>query len=121
MCRDCNCSEIYEKWKKQIGSRREYAGYEKAYSYGKDKFQLWYEVEDRSEQILCQERTDAFVVAVLYFAMVTGEDIEYEGVLSNELYHNLNTNLIPMHCNESKWVETDSDHRENRKQENRKS
>ena len=92
--------EIYEKWKKQIGSRREYAGYEKAYSYGKDKFQLWYEVEDRSEQILCQERTDAFVVAVLYFAMVTGEDIEYEGVLSNELYHNLNTNLIPMHCNE---------------------
>ena len=31
--------EIYEKWKKQIGSRREYAGYEKAYSYGKDKFQ----------------------------------------------------------------------------------
>ena len=51
---------------------------EKAYSYGKDKFQLWYEVEDRSEQTLCQERTDAFVVAVLYFAMVTGEDIEYE-------------------------------------------
>jgi|GEM_PF-3844867 len=34
--------EIYEKWKKQIGSRREYAGYEKAYSYGKDKFQLCY-------------------------------------------------------------------------------
>jgi hypothetical protein len=55
---------------------------------------------DTTEQILCQERTDAFVVAVLYFAMVTGEDIEYEGVLSNELYHNLNTNLIPMHCNE---------------------
>ena len=76
--------EIYEKWKKQIGSRREYAGYEKAYSYGKDKFQLWYEVEDRSEQILCQERTDAFVVAVLYFAMVTGEDIEYEGVSEYE-------------------------------------
>lgn len=42
--------EIYEKWKKQIGSRREYAGYEKAYSYGKDKFQLWYEVEDRQSR-----------------------------------------------------------------------
>ena len=58
--------EIYEKWKKQIGSRREYAGYEKAYSYGKDKFQLWYEVEDRSEQSpTARNEQMRFVVAVL--------------------------------------------------------
>lgn len=91
--------EIYRKWIAEIGSMGRYQGYEKMYRYNAGEFELWYEVDREYEEYLCYERSDAFVLAVLYFAMVTGNDIQCEGAVSNELYHNLNTYIIPLHCN----------------------
>ena len=36
------------------------------------EFELWYEVDKKYKSALCWERTDAFLVAILYFALVAG-------------------------------------------------
>lgn len=90
----------YQKWITCIKSMDRYKGYEKMYSYHAGERELWYEVDLKYEQYLCLERSDAFVLAMIYFAMITGEDIECNGVVSNEFLHNVNTHLIPLNCNE---------------------
>lgn len=90
----------YQVWVSKISSMKRYAGYEKMYQYVPGEFELWYETDEESAPGFCIERNDAFVLAVLYFAMITGEDISSEAPLSNEFCHSLNTCLIPLHCNE---------------------
>lgn len=91
--------EAYRTWVGRVRGLKNYKGYEKIYEYSTGMFELWYEVEEQYASCLCDERADAFVLAVLYFAMVTGEDIQSEGLVSNEFIHNVNTYLIPLHCN----------------------
>lgn len=62
-------------------------------------FRLWYSVEYKYSQYLCYERGDAFLVALLYFAMITGEDIVVEEVVSEKLLYQLQYYIIPMLCN----------------------
>lgn len=90
----------YKKWIAEVSRLRHYTDYEKIYKYSDEAFELWYEVDENYAPYLCTERNDAFVLAVLHFAMVTGNDITCEGDISNELFHTLNTYLIPLHCNE---------------------
>ena len=53
---------------------------------------LWYSVEDKFGELLT-EASDAPVVALLIPAMLKGEDIHIEGIISDRLYHNLSKSL----------------------------
>ena len=43
---------------------------------------------------LCPERSNAFVVAMLWYAMLTGSDIRFEAPVSKQLYDGLTGTLI---------------------------
>lgn len=55
---------------------------------------IWFSVDKEYEQYLCHERSDAYVIAVLNFAMRNGHDISCEAPLTEELYYNLDKYLI---------------------------
>ena len=59
---------------------------------------LWFAVPLEYKECLCSERSDAFVVAMLWYAMITGSDIEYEVPLSEKLSFNVQQYLIPALC-----------------------
>lgn len=61
---------------------------------------LWFEVPAEYKQYLCAERGDAFVVALLWYAMITGSDIESEAPLSEKMVFNIKRYLIPALCTE---------------------
>ncbi len=60
-----------------------------------NKEELFYEIDKKYKKYLCTERSDAFVVAALYYAMKHNHDIEADFPITSELYHNLTTYLIP--------------------------
>lgn len=90
----------YKVWIDFVGRMSRYVGYEKMYQYKPGEITIWYETEQEYGQYFCKEKNDAFLLAIVYFAMATGEDIKSLSPISNELYHNLITYLIPLHCNE---------------------
>lgn len=57
---------------------------------------LWYEVKKKYEEYLAVERADAFVVGLFLLAFEKGTDIQVLGPLSERLYYNLNTYLLPI-------------------------
>ena len=61
-------------------------------------FTLWYEVDESNADSLCPERADAFVVACLYYAMVTGEDIQCKVPVTERLLYQLNEYIVPSLC-----------------------
>lgn len=65
---------------------------------------LWFAVPLAYKQYLCAERSDAFVVAMLWYAMVTGADIEVESPMSEQMAFSVQHYLIPALC-------TDENHR----------
>lgn len=75
--------------------------YPELYKCQTTPFKLWYAVEQKYAQYLCHERGDAFLVALLYFAMLTGEDITSEADITEKLIYQLQHYIIPMLCNES--------------------
>ena len=56
---------------------------------------LWLEVDGQYGEYLCHERSDAFLVGMLRYAMRFGYDISCEAPVSEELLYNLRTYLIP--------------------------
>ena len=64
-----------------------------------NKFSLWYCVDIRYTDYLCYERSDAFIVGLIYFAMVAGIDISSNVPMTKSLYDNITTVLIPTMCN----------------------
>jgi len=56
---------------------------------------MWYEVEDRDMQYLCAERADAFLLAILPYAMKESIDVNVDAPLSEQLYYQLTTTFIP--------------------------
>lgn len=64
------------------------------------KFVMWYKVPIEYTEYLCCERSDAFVVACLYFAMVAGINIQSEVPITSCLKYQLNEQIIPLLCNE---------------------
>ena len=68
---------------------------------GADKaFTLWYEVEKESEEYLCSERSDAFLVALFPWVMMRSSDsdpavIVCDAPVSEQLHHQLTQYYIP--------------------------
>ena len=59
---------------------------------------LWFAVPTVYKEYLCTERSDAFVVAMLWYAMITGSDIEFEVPMSGRMHFNIQQYLIPALC-----------------------
>ena len=62
---------------------------------GDDIKSLWFEVEEEYGQYLCHERSDAYLIGLLWIAMVNHYDIECEAPVTGELLHQVETTLIP--------------------------
>lgn len=56
---------------------------------------VWFEVDEAYEQYLCYERCDAYVIGILNWCMREHHDIISEVPITEELYYNLVTMLIP--------------------------
>ena len=56
---------------------------------------IWFEVDLKYSKYLCYERSDAFIVAILHYAMTNRHDIEFTTPISDELYFNLCHLVIP--------------------------
>ncbi len=67
-----------------------------AWSNGGSK--VYFETDIKYADCFCTERSDAFVMAFFWYAMVTGEDICFEMPMSERLYNGLTQKLIPALC-----------------------
>lgn len=56
---------------------------------------LWFEVEQEYGKYLCYERGDAFLIGLLWIALVRHYDIKFETPVTGELLHQIETVLIP--------------------------
>lgn len=70
----------------------------------KEDFGLYFCVPKQFKEYLCKERADAFVVAMLWYAMITGSDIEIESVISEKLAFGIEQLLIPALCKDRKAI-----------------
>lgn len=61
---------------------------------------LWFAVPKEYKSYLCTDRNDAFVVAMLWYAMITGSDIKSDAQMSEKLVFNITRYLVPALCNE---------------------
>lgn len=56
--------------------------------------EVWFRVDKKYEEYLCYERGDAFVIAVLNYAMRNHHDIVSEAPLTEDLYYNIDKYLV---------------------------
>ena len=56
---------------------------------------LWYAVDSEYRDYVTAEKVDAFVVNLLFYAMIKKEDIFWEGEMSEKLYYQLLEYWIP--------------------------
>ena len=56
---------------------------------------LWFEVDDRYGKYLCAERSDAFMIGLLHYAMRKGHDIASDVPMTRRLYEQLTDQFIP--------------------------
>ncbi len=56
---------------------------------------LWFDVPSEYEKYLCSERSNTFVTALFWYAMVTGQDISFEAPISERLYRGFTEMLMP--------------------------
>ncbi len=59
---------------------------------------LWFAVPVEYKNYLCADRGDAFVVAMLWYAMITGSDIESVAPMSERMVFHITRYLIPALC-----------------------
>lgn len=59
-----------------------------------NKQKLWFKVDKKYKDYLCFERSDAYVIAVLNFAMRNNHDIKCEVPITEELFYNLEKYFI---------------------------
>ncbi len=75
-------------------------GWLTAYDYPPSSWQkpgssLWFSAPAAYAEYLCTERSNAFVMAMLWYGMITGSDIRFEAPLSERLYDGLTQRLVP--------------------------
>ncbi|MBR3412760.1 MAG: hypothetical protein IKG81_08725 [Bacteroidales bacterium] len=63
---------------------------------------LWFAVPKAYGKYLCADRGDAFVTAMIWYAMVTGSDIKCEAPVSKRMAFSINQYLIPALMKEEK-------------------
>lgn len=56
---------------------------------------IWLEVDSEFSKYLCNERSDAFIVALLNYAMLNKYDITFKTAISQDLFFNLTQFVIP--------------------------
>ena len=56
--------------------------------------QLWAEVDKKYAQYICYEHSDAFVVAILHYAIMNNHDIICEAPMNEDLYYQISTYTI---------------------------
>lgn len=56
---------------------------------------LWFAVPMAYKEYLCPERSDAFVAAMLWYAMITGSDIACEAPVSTKMAFGIQYHLVP--------------------------
>ena len=61
---------------------------------------LFFEVDKKYADCLCAEGSDAFVIAMLWYAVMTEEDISFEVPMSKRLHEGLTQVLLPALCSE---------------------
>lgn len=66
------------------------------FASGQTRGELFYTVPVQYSDWFTTDRCDGFVVGLLHQSMFRGEDINVEGNLSSNLFHNLNSFYIPM-------------------------
>lgn len=64
-------------------------------SWDEEDSSLWFSVPLEYGKYLCKERSNSFVLALLWYAMVTGSDIEFDAPLSKRLHDGLTKRLMP--------------------------
>ena len=64
-------------------------------AWQKEDCNLWFSASAQYAEYFCTERSDAFVIAMLWYGMMTGSDIRFEAPLSAKLYDGLTQKLIP--------------------------
>ena len=57
---------------------------------------VWFEVDDEYGPYLCFERSDAFLIGLLYWAMLNKHDIVCEAPVGEELLYQITTDLVPI-------------------------
>ena len=57
--------------------------------------ELWFDVPAEYGRYLCSERSNAFVVGLFWYALVSGSDIEFEAPMSKLLYDGIVHELMP--------------------------
>lgn len=67
-------------------------------------YPLWYEVEERYGDALCDSRSDAFVVGLFLYAINHRHDIEFETPMSDELKTSIEENFLLAVCDHDKDV-----------------
>ena len=55
---------------------------------------IWFKVDKKYGEYLCFERSDAYVIAMLNYAMRNSHDIECEVPISEDIYYNIDRYLI---------------------------
>lgn len=60
----------------------------------KEEQEVWFSVKKEYEKFLVDEQVDAFLVAILPYAMKLGEDIKIEGIVSERLFYTISNYLI---------------------------
>lgn len=56
---------------------------------------MWFSVQAEYADYLCTERSDAFVIAMFWYGMITGSDITFEAPMSQTLYDGIMNKLVP--------------------------
>ena len=69
--------------------------------WNKNDFGCWFSVDVEYEHCLCSETADAFISAMLWYAMTTGSDIVSDAPVSEQLLFSVNNYLIPALCTEN--------------------
>jgi len=57
---------------------------------------LWFETDKKYKNDMTHEKSDAFVVSLLWTGIRNGKDILVKGAMSEKLYYSLNNHLIPL-------------------------
>lgn len=68
---------------------------------GDKKKEIFYEIDKKYKDYLCIERSDAFIIAAIHYAMKHHHDITCDFPLTSSIYHNLINYLIPTLANHS--------------------
>ena len=91
--------ETAKKYTEAIAPKREFSVWLTDEDYPpaswKEEGTLWIDVPEEYGKYLCKERSNAFVIALFWYAMMTGSDIEFEAPVSKRLYDGLTEMLMP--------------------------